>query len=69
MRIYRIKPNYRLPYRLLVILANFLGGLVSVLTLGLFSSTLIMGAHKLGMYDHISQLKIKREKEARNNET
>lgn len=64
MRIYRINPNYRLRYKALIILTNFLDGLVSVLTLGLFATSLEMDVHSAGMRDKIKQLKIQRDSEA-----
>lgn len=64
MRIYRINPNYRLRYKALIILTNFLDGLVSVLTLGLFATSLEMDVHSASMRDKIKQLKIQRDSEA-----
>lgn len=64
MKIYRINTSYRLRYQALVVLANFLGGLVSVLTLGLFATSLEMDAHTAGVRDKINQLKIQRGSEA-----
>ncbi len=57
MRIYRIKTSYRFRYQVLVVLCNFIDGLVSVLTLGFFATSLEMEAHRLGVGDKFKQLK------------